>query len=327
MGSVRCRGNRWHAQVRLSGFRSFTKSFSSREDAEKWCCEQERFLRDTSFNKKNSSHPVLFSGLCTRYLEQRSRFHKGYTSEKCRIDRFVSSPLGNIQIAYITPEQIFDYMETRRHTVSLGSLRKEYFLLKNILNFAKLGYGISPSNNPLDSISVPRDSNPRDRRLEPHEKVLLETAFLGHKNIEFANVCLLALDSGMRRSEILKLSKSDFSASKQTLLIRESKNGDNRVIPLSKRATAILSNQEGENQNTMFSITPSCVHQAWKRLTKKLELEDLRFHDLRHEAISTFFEKGLSVAEVQVISGHRDVRQLFRYTHIRAEEIIKRYDL
>ena len=60
---------------------------------------------------------------------------------------------------------------------------------------------------------------------------------------------------------------------------------------------------------------------AWKRLVKRARLKDLRFHDLRHEAISAFFERGLSVPEVALISGHRDARMLFRYTHPIAEKV------
>ena len=55
---------------------------------------------------------------------------------------------------------------------------------------------------------------------------------------------------------------------------------------------------------------------------KRANVEDLRFHDLRREAISRFFEKGLSIPEVALISGHKDVRMLFRYTHLKAEDIV-----
>ncbi len=74
----------------------------------------------------------------------------------------------------------------------------------------------------------------------------------------------------------------------------------------------------------VFGVTESGLRYHWKRLTRRAGIEDLHFHDLRHEAISRFFEKGLSVAEVALISGHKDVRQLFRYTHLRAEDVAKK---
>ena len=73
-------------------------------------------------------------------------------------------------------------------------------------------------------------------------------------------------------------------------------------------------------------LTRSGLQQAFRRLTRKLNIENLRFHDLRHEALSHFFELGLSVPEVQLISGHKTVDQLMRYSHARMFEIKNKLD-
>ena len=75
---------------------------------------------------------------------------------------------------------------------------------------------------------------------------------------------------------------------------------------------------------TPFPVNANAFRLAWGRLRKRADLCDLRFHDLRHEAISRFFEMGLSVPEVAVISGHKDARMLFRYTHLRAEDLVNK---
>jgi integrase len=75
------------------------------------------------------------------------------------------------------------------------------------------------------------------------------------------------------------------------------------------------------NNDLLFPLTANAVKLAWRRLARRTKLDDLHFHDLRHEAISRFFEKGLSVPEVALISGHRDVRMLFRYTHLKPEDV------
>jgi integrase len=77
----------------------------------------------------------------------------------------------------------------------------------------------------------------------------------------------------------------------------------------------------GPSSERVLPITENAAKMSWKRLAKRARLENLRFHDLRHEAISRFFEKGLNVPEVALISGHRDPRMLFRYTHPRAEDV------
>ena len=73
-----------------------------------------------------------------------------------------------------------------------------------------------------------------------------------------------------------------------------------------------------------FPVTPNGLRLAWDRLRSRAGLYDLRFHDLRHEAISRFFELGLNTPEVAVISGHKDPRMLFRYTHLRAVDLVNR---
>ena len=91
------------------------------------------------------------------------------------------------------------------------------------------------------------------------------------------------------------------------------------TIPLTKKALCII-----ENTQFPFPMSTNAVRLAWERLKKKGNIKDLHFHDLRHEAISRFFEKGLSIPEVALISGHKDVRMLFRYTHLKAEDILRK---
>jgi len=102
-------------------------------------------------------------------------------------------------------------------------------------------------------------------------------------------------------------------------LIPITKNGRQRIIPLTKRALYIL-----ENTELPFPMSANAVRLAWERLKKKGNIKDVHFHDMRHEAISRFFEKGLSIPEVALISGHKDVRMLFRYTHLKADDILKK---
>ena len=108
----------------------------------------------------------------------------------------------------------------------------------------------------------------------------------------------------------------------RTAHLPQTKNGESRTVPLSAAALAILESQERPAESdVVFPSTGNAVRLAWERLKKRAGVEDLRFHDLRHEAISRFFEHGLSMAEVSAISGHKDPRMLMRYTHLRAEDI------
>jgi integrase len=74
----------------------------------------------------------------------------------------------------------------------------------------------------------------------------------------------------------------------------------------------------------VFPLSPNAVRLAWERVKRRAGIDDLHFHDLRHEAISRFFELGLSIPEVALISGHRDFKMLFRYTHLRPGDVAKK---
>ena len=105
----------------------------------------------------------------------------------------------------------------------------------------------------------------------------------------------------------------------------DTKNGEDRRVPLTKRCLEVL-RQVPQDDERVFPITANCLRLAWNRARKKAHATDLRFHDLRHEAVSRFFEMGMSVPEVALISGHKDVRQLFGYTHLNPTNAFKKYE-
>ncbi len=133
----------------------------------------------------------------------------------------------------------------------------------------------------------------------------------------------------MRRGEILSIRWKDVDLQRRYVRVTETKNGNPRAIPLSKAAMTLLGAlkvSQGQSDGVVFPVSANALRLAWERLKRRAGVQDLRFHDFRHEAISRFFEKGLSVPEVASISGHRDLRMLQRYAHARNELIIAKLD-
>ena len=124
----------------------------------------------------------------------------------------------------------------------------------------------------------------------------------------------------MRRGELLKLRWIDVDLDKGLALLPDTKNGHSRQVPLTPAARATLSRLPRCSERVL-PITDTALRQAWDRLVDRAGITNLRFHDLRHEAVSRFFERGLNVAEVALISGHRDPRMLFRYTHLKPQHV------
>ena len=129
----------------------------------------------------------------------------------------------------------------------------------------------------------------------------------------------------MRRGEILN---ARYEHLKNGLLtIPKTKTGTPRTIPLTLNAQEIIAALPRSITGYLIPISSNALRLAWERARQRAGINDLRFHDLRHEAISRFFEMGLSIPEVALISGHKVYRMLARYTHLRTEDLVKRLDL
>ncbi|MBB44072.1 MAG: integrase [Rhodospirillaceae bacterium] len=324
MGCVRKRGKSWNAQVRIAGWRSFTKSFSKKSDAVVWVNELEHKLKSAPVPDLIIETKVTLKELLLKYAEEISPNHKGCGPETCRLKSIAKRWIGELDIRYLTKQHFIQYRDDRLKVVKGGSVGSELALIKRVLDTAikKWGYGIP--YNPIKDIQFPKGSKARTRRLIGDEKERLLVAASSQRNIYICSIIEFAIETGMRRSEMLKLRWCDVDLDNGFASLFDTKNEEDRRVPLTRRCTAIL--QRGpQTDERVFPISATCLRLAWNRARKKAGITDLRFHDLRHEAVSRFFEMGMSVPEVALISGHKDVRQLFRYTHLNPENVFKKY--
>jgi integrase len=268
---------------------------------------------------------TLLKELLERYEEEVSPLHKSYEVEKYRL-KTLQRHLGDQRVSMLSPALLCKYRDTRLKVVSPASLKRELVILSSVLNTAIKEWGVNLQQNPVSMVSLPKVGRGRDRRLEVGEEEKLLSAFG-----ELKRIIIAALETGMRRGEILNIKRSHIEFNRQTLLIPLTKTDTPRTIPLSSRAIEALRAQLRGSQNiipieetTLFSYTSRGLSGAFLRLCRKHGLENLHFHDLRHEATSRFFEKGLNPVEVATITGHKDTKMLMRYTHLRAEDLVKR---
>ena len=325
MGCVRKRGGSWSAQVRVSGWRSFNRTFQTKSDALKWINNLELKLRSSDVPDTVNSQKTTFAELLEKYAGEVSPSHKGAGAEIYRLKSIARSWLGRIDVRYLNKHQFNQYRDDRLKTVSGGSVCAELALMKRVLETAKRRWGVGIPYNPILEIEFPRGSNPRNRRLRHGELERLITAASSQRNIYIAPIIEFAIETGMRRSEILNLRWVDVDLDSGFASLFDTKNGEDRRVPLTKTARDVLSKLPNQDE-IVFPISANCVRLAWERCRNKAGISDLRFHDLRHEAVSRFFEMGMSVPEVALISGHKDVRQLFRYTHLNPTNVFKKYE-
>jgi integrase len=320
MASLRKRNERWEARVRRTGQPTQTKTFTLKSDATQWARETELALERGLLNSRPQSFSMSLQEAAERYLNEVALYHKGGQVERYRLTKLVKS-LGKPKLLNsILASDVATLKTQRLLEVSSSTVRRELNLLSSLFEIAKHEWGGITLVNPVTAVKRPPDSLPRDRRLTPCEKdrLLSEAKRSGNTTLHIAIV--IALETAMRQGEILKLKWLDVDFDKRQIIVRDTKNGSNRVVAMSSSLKGHLTAVQ-KPTDCLFEITSSGLQHAFKRLVRQLQMHDLRFHDLRHEAISSLFEMGLSVPEVQLMSGHRTLDQLMRYSHARIDEI------
>ena len=245
-------------------------------------------------------------------------------------------PLGSIPLDRLTPSVLAGYRDTRLQVVSPSSVRRELAIIQHCLEVARKEWGVPmPGGNPMSMVTKPTPARARTRRVTDDDALKIAKGVAELRNGLLANIIHFAIATGMRRGEILSLMWSNVN--EHTAHLPLTKNGKSRTVPLSPSALRVLSQrklhsrqertkgtQACNGEDRVFPMSPNAVRLAWERLKRRVGIKDLRFHDLRHEAISRFFEMGLSVPEVSLISGHKDTRMLFRYTHLKPEDVAEK---
>ena len=323
MASIRMFRGKFNVQIRRQGYPSISRTFANLTTAKRWAST-------TEADMERNLHVVIpdnttIGELLDRYEEEVSPTYKSHKVEKYRL-KTLRRYLGDKRVSTLSPALLCMFRDTRLKVVSPASLKRELTILSSVLNIAIKEWGIGIPQNLVSMVSLPKIARGRDRRLKPgEEKQLLSSTG------ELKRLIILALETGMRRGEILNVKKSHIDFTCQTLLIPLTKTDKPRTIPLSSKAIAVLREQLRGSENiipiaetTFFSYTARGLSGAFLRLSRRHKLKNLHFHDLRHEATSRFFEKGLNPVEVATITGHKDTRMLMRYTHLRAEDLVKR---
>ena len=232
---------------------------------------------------------------------------------------FGMHPICRKTLAELRTSDFVGYRDERLQEIKPTTLKRQLNPVHHLFEIARDEWGLPIRENPLDKLRVNAPDQIRERRLRNDEWTRLITAARKCRNKLIPVVIRFAVETAMRRGEMLCMRATDFDGVTRCLLIRETKNRHSRTIPLSGPAVEIvrerLEHLDGSESATtrMFPLTANGLRLAWNRVTKRAGIDDLHFHDLRHEAISRLFEKGLTIPEVALISGHRDLRMLTRY--------------
>lgn len=348
--------NVYQVQVRVKGYPLQSATFDRKADAQQWALKTESEMRAGRYIDTQASSSVLLGELFARYRKQVSPQHKGAEPESYRLAAWERRhPLRDIALADLRSSDIAAWLEQRALTVKEDTVRRERGLLQQVIEHARNEWGYTLPENPVARARRPKrgnSSNARTRRLLPgEEERILEacrpTPQRGRYNVPTRNayleaVVIVALETGMRQGEIVKLTWSTIDQDTRVATILDSKNGESRSVPLSPRVMRTLATIPRTGKGKVFPFGGETIKKAWKRACKRARanyefdcaasgitpdpqmFHDLRFHDLRHEATSRLFEQGFTMMEVSSITGHKDLRMLKRYTHMNAAALAER---
>lgn len=225
----------------------------------------------------------------------------------------------------VTSEDWARWRDERLEDVLPVSVKRYLMIFHHLYEIARDEWAL-PITNPLDKVTLNVTPNKRDRRLQDGELEMIVSETRKRKNPIVLPVILWAIETGMRRGEILSMKWKDIDLRQRVVLIPETKNGTARKIPLTSKAVEILEGLD-PTEDRVFPITMEAFKMTWRRILDKTGIQGLTFHDLRHEAVSSFFEKGLNTPEVASISGHKDWRMLAIYTNPKPANILKKLDV
>lgn len=269
-----------------------------------------------------------------RYRTQISILKKGYAQEKYRIDQICRSFLGELLTREVTSVDIATYRDIRLkqtnprtgQPLAPSTVRLELALLSNFFDIARIEWGLCDSN-PVANVRKPKVPPGRDRRLTPREERLILRYSHAHANQDLYSIVVLALETAMRQGEILKLQWEHVNLKLRIVHLPETKNGSKRDVPLSIKARDAMVRMGTKSSGRVFGYTNNGLKSTWRFMLQRLGIEDLHFHDLRHEAISRLFELGtLDMMEIAAISGHKSLSMLKRYTHLKAQRLVSKLE-
>ena len=322
MATFRKRGGKWQAIIRQKEIGTVAKTYPSKLLAKQWSREQETRLATGSFGKLLPNE-VTLNRLLSKYQEKITPKKRGAAPELRRINRLLTDPISRVPVSKLSSQLLAEFRD-RRLQDGVRASQYDLIIIRHCIKIAMCEWGLMLERNPAALIKLPPSPKARERRLLPEEYKKLETAAHLTRNQNVWPVVLFAIETAMRRGEILNLRWDDICIQQRIAKLTFTKNGSYRDVPLSSKAIRVLLNQKAQKTCIPFPINANAFRMAWDRLKKRAAIYNLNFHDLRHEAISQFFERGLSIAEVAAISGHKDPRMLFRYTHLNATAIAKK---
>lgn len=303
------------------------KTFRDRREASLWIAQREIDMRKPGAVADN---PRL-SEVIDRYISDSKR---ALGTTKLQVLRTIKTkPIAAMRCREITSKDVFAFASSLAESVKPQTVQNYLSHLAAVFAVARPAWGYPLDRQAMQDafvvakrMGVTSKSGKRDRRPELDELEKLLDHFTASRArrvdaIPMAEVVLFALFSTRRLEEITRIQWADLDTEHSRVLVRDMKHpgekiGNDQWVDLPPEAMAVIRRQPGRDE-FIFGYSGDTISTHFTRATRLLGIEDLHFHDLRHEGVSRLFEMGWSIPHVAAVSGHRSWQSLKRYTHMK----------
>jgi len=310
------------ARIRRHGVMK-SETFTAKADAEAWARKVESEIERGLWRDSTEAERTTLAEALDRYEREKTGEKRGEVQERSVLRGLRDEPLSRLTLARIRSADVATMAERwKRAGLAPATVRRRLSVLSHVFATAAREWGMENLANPVALLKLPPLRNARERRVSDEE---INAVIAASNSALLPPVMRLAVETAMRRGEIVGMRWEHVDLRRRVAHLPETKNGTSRDVPLSRAAGAVLEALPRRLDGCVFGCRQDVITQAFARACERAEIEDLRFHDLRHEATSRLAER-LEMHELMKVTGHKDPRMLARYYHPRAADLAKKLD-
>ncbi len=327
----------YRVQVRLKGHPTETASFERLTDAKRWAQQIEVAIREGRYFKTSEAKKHTVRETIDRYICEILSYKSKSINQKIHL-AYWREVLGDYCLADVSSALVVEHRNAlvgrvNRYGREIGTATANRYTqtIGHVLTIAMREWEWI-NQNPVSKIMKYKEARGRVRFLSDDERVSLLASCKKSENPYLFTIVVLALSTGARKNEILRLKWGDIHFDRSQIVLHETKNGDRRVIPLRGYAMDLIQQHQKVQILGCPYVFPSKsfkkdasgrpiyqsidIRTAWESALKIASIKDFRFHDLRHSAASYLAMNGASLAEIAEVLGHKTLSMVKRYAHL-----------
>jgi integrase len=334
MASIQKRNGSYRVRIKRIGEPTLSQTFNNRTEALKWAkfTQAQLTLNLHEENKSPSSDAILFEEAAVSYIKNHSIHKKIVRCETSRLNILIKRWNG-LTVAQVDKKAVLALRDELLKKGRSGETVNHYFnTISKLFQMLRDEWDLEIAN-PIKGIKRMPPSQGRTKRVNLELEALLLSGCEQLSLPLLRSIIEFAIQTGMRRGELMGLTWTDIDLPNRKAYLHQTKNGEPRQVPLTRQAIEILETLT-KDEEKVFPMGMDALRSQFGRLKEHIKgqwngigtnpFDDLRFHDLRHEALSRLSDLGLNVIELSHISGHRTLGMLKRYTHPSHEAILNK---